>query len=348
MSMTGVETSARTISRGAGVPEPSDSALAIEALGLIKEFGRTRAVDGLNLKVPSGVVFGLLGPNGAGKTTVIRLLATLMRPDGGTARIFGNDVVSDADTVRSRVSLTGQNASVDDDLTGRENLLLLARLLGHSRVGARARAGELLNAFGLADAGGRLVKTYSGGMRRRLDIAASIVVTPDLLFLDEPTTGLDPQSRNQLWDIVRSLVARSTTVLLTTQHLQEADELADRIAIIDHGKLIAEGTPGELKASTGSGTLLVRLRDHECLPQAAQVLARVLGVKVQPRSDPGALSARVVDSGRVGQALEELSRSDVEIAEFALGQPSLDEVFLALTDRSEDHAMKEVPHDKRK
>jgi len=316
---------------------------AVETSGLIKGFGDTRAVDGIDLTVPSGSVFGLLGPNGAGKTTTIRMLATLLRPDGGTARVLGHDVQNEADAVRRRVSLTGQFASVDEDLTGRENLVLLARLLGHSRAQAKARAEELLSAFGLTDAGRRLVKTYSGGMRRRLDVAASIVITPDLLFLDEPTTGLDPRSRNQVWVIVRTLVARGTTVLLTTQYLDEADQLADRIAVIEHGRVIAEGTSGELKASAGSGVLRVRLRDPARRPQAQRVLAHALGGDVQPDSDPASLSARVSDTERVGHALAELSRSDVTVTEFALGQPRLDEVFLALTGHAADrHATEEV------
>jgi len=316
---------------------------AVETSGLIKGFGDTRAVDGIDLTVPSGSVFGLLGPNGAGKTTTIRMLATLLRPDGGTARVLGHDVQNEADAVRRRVSLTGQFASVDEDLTGRENLVLLARLLGHSRAQAKARAEELLSAFGLTDAGRRLVKTYSGGMRRRLDVAASIVITPDLLFLDEPTTGLDPRSRNQVWVIVRTLVARGTTVLLTTQYLDEADQLADRIAVIEHGRVIAEGTSGELKASAGSGVLRVRLRDPARRPQAQRVLAHALSGDVQPDSDPASLSARVSDTERVGHALAELSRSDVTVTEFALGQPRLDEVFLALTGHAADrHATEEV------
>ena len=241
----------------------SHSTFAIETSDLVKTFGDTRAVDGVDLAVPTGMVYGLLGPNGAGKTTVIRVLATLLRPDAGTARVFGCDVVREADAVRSRVSLTGQFASVDEDLTGLENLVLIARLLGYSRKHARERASELLDAFGLTEAAGRQVKKYSGGMRRRLDIAASIVVTPDLMFLDEPTAGLDPRSRNQVWDIIRALVAGGTTVLLTTQYLDEADQLADRIAVIDQGKVIAEGTPGELKASVGSGAVHVRLLDPE-------------------------------------------------------------------------------------
>jgi ABC-2 type transport system ATP-binding protein len=305
--------------------------LAIETAGLVKRFGTTRAVDGVDLAVPPGGVYGFLGPNGAGKTTTIRILATLLRPDAGTARVLGYDVVRDADAVRSRVGLTGQYASVDEDLTGYENLILLGRLLGCSRVRAKARATELLDGFDLTEAAGRQVKKYSGGMRRRLDIAASIVVTPELMFLDEPTSGLDPRSRNQVWEIVRALVAAGTTVLLTTQYLEEADQLADRIAVIDHGRVIAEGTPGELKSSVGSGVLHVRLAAAAGRPEAARVLGRTLGVPVQHEPDPLALSARVDDPDRVAAALAELSRSGVPFTDFALGRPSLDEVFLALT-----------------
>jgi ABC-2 type transport system ATP-binding protein len=307
--------------------------LAIHAEGLVRRFGDNIAVDGVDLKVAMGEIYGFLGPNGAGKTTTIRMLATLLRPDSGTARVFGHDVVHEADAVRGRVSLTGQFASVDEDLTGLENLILVARLLGHSRAQSKTRARELLDAFGLTDAASRQVKKYSGGMRRRLDIAASIVVTPDLMFLDEPTAGLDPRSRNQVWDIVRALAAGGTTVLLTTQYLDEADQLADRIAVIDHGKVIAEGTPGELKASVGSGALHVRLRNPESRSEAERVFSQALGVPVHLESDPAALSARVSDPERVAHALAELSRSGVAVTDFALGQPSLDEVFLALTGR---------------
>jgi daunorubicin/doxorubicin transport system ATP-binding protein len=308
----------------------SPSTLAIEAFGLVKAFGKTRAVDGVDLEVRCGSVYGVLGPNGAGKTTTIRMLATLLRPDAGTARVLGHDIVAEADAVRALVSLTGQLASVDEDLTGRENLILLARLLGFKRAQARARAAELLDAFDLADAAGRQVKHYSGGMRRRLDIAASLVVTPELMFLDEPTTGLDPRSRNQVWDIIRALVAEGTTILLCTQYLDEADQLADRIAVIDHGKVIAEGTPGQLKASVGSGALHVRLLDPDQRAEAEQVLARELEA-VHLEADPSALSAACADADRAAQALAELSRSGVRVADFSLGQPSLDEVFLALT-----------------
>ena len=309
------------------------SELAIEASGLVKTFGETRAVDGVDLAVPAGMVYGVLGPNGAGKTTTIRMLATLIPPSAGSARVLGYDVVGQANEVRGKVSLTGQFASVDEDLSGRENLILLGRLLGLGRGEAKARADELLQAFDIAEAGSRLVKTYSGGMRRRLDIAASIVVTPDVLFLDEPTTGLDPRSRNQVWDIVRALAGNGTTVLLTTQYLDEADQLAERIAIIDHGKVIAEGTTSSIKASVGAGTLRVRLEEALNRPYAVALLEKVLGIPMQLEADPAALSARISDGERVAEALAALTHAGIGYSNFALGQPSLDEVFLALTGR---------------
>jgi ABC-2 type transport system ATP-binding protein len=315
------------------------SELAIETAGLVKVFGDNRAVDGIDLAVPAGTVYGVLGPNGAGKTTAVRMLATLLRPDGGEARVFGHDVMREADAVRQRVSLTGQYASVDEDLTGTENLVLLGRLLGHRKPAARRRSAELLAAFGLTDAADRQVKNYSGGMRRRLDIAASILRTPDVLFLDEPTTGLDPRSRNQVWDIIRIIVAQGTTVMLTTQYLDEADQLASRIAVIDHGKVIAEGTPGELKASVGAGSVHVRVRDASQRSQAISLLREVLGPNVQPDPDPVALTAQLSgeDSDRAAaeqasRALAELAAAGIIVDNFALGQPTLDEVFLALTD----------------
>ncbi|MCX5559107.1 ATP-binding cassette domain-containing protein [Streptomyces sp. NBC_00038] len=315
------------------------SGLAIETAGLVKTFGDTRAVDGVDLAVPTGTVYGVLGPNGAGKTTTVKMLATLLRPDGGQAHVFGHDVVREADRVRSRVSLTGQYASVDEDLTGTENLVLLGRLLGHHKRAAGIRSEQLLEAFGLTEAAGKQVKHYSGGMRRRIDIAASILNTPDLLFLDEPTTGLDPRSRNQVWDIVRAVVAQGTTVLLTTQYLDEADQLASRIAVIDKGKVIAEGTKGELKASVGAGSVHLRLRDPAQRPQAEEVLRIALDAEVQLEPDPVALTARVgagASNGRgaaeqAARALAELARTGVVVDNFSLGQPSLDEVFLALT-----------------
>ena len=308
----------------------AQSDLAIEASGLVKTFGDVHAVDGVDLAVRRGSVYGVLGPNGAGKTTTIRMLATLLQPDAGDARVLGHDIHTEGDAVRGLVSLTGQMASVDEDLTGRENLILLGWLLGLKRRAAKARADELLDAFGLGEASGRLVKNYSGGMRRRLDIAASIVVTPDLLFLDEPTTGLDPRSRNQVWDIVRALRAEGTTVLLCTQYLDEADQLADGIAVIDRGTVIAEGTPGQLKASVGSGALHVRLLDPAQRERAHGVLVAELGT-VHREPDPSALSAPCADADRGAQAVAALTAAGVGLACFTLGQPSLDEVFLAIT-----------------
>ncbi|MFF7793566.1 ATP-binding cassette domain-containing protein [Streptomyces sp. NPDC007991] len=314
------------------------SGLAIETAALVKTFGETRAVDGVDLSVPAGTVYGVLGPNGAGKTTTVKMLATLLRPDGGEAHVFGHDIVREADEVRGRVSLTGQYASVDEDLTGTENLVLLGRLLGHHKKAARDRAAQLLEAFGLTEAAGKQVKQYSGGMRRRIDIAASILNTPDLLFLDEPTTGLDPRSRNQVWDIVRAVVAQGTTVLLTTQYLDEADQLASRIAVIDRGRVIAEGTKGELKASVGAGSVHLRLRDPDHRDLAADLLRRALDAQVQPDHDPVALTARLGAAAsddnaaeQASRALGELARAGITVDNFSLGQPSLDEVFLALT-----------------
>ncbi len=328
----------------------SNNRMAVEATGLVKVFGKNRAVDGLDLQVPAGSVYGVLGPNGAGKTTAVKMLATLLRLDGGRATVFGHDVERQPNEVRARVSLTGQYASVDEDLTGVENLVLLGRLLGHRKRRARERGDQLLEAFGLTDAGDRQVKTYSGGMRRRLDIAASILNTPDLLFLDEPTTGLDPRSRNQVWEIIRAVVSHGTTVLLTTQYLDEADRLAGRIAVIDHGKVIAEGTPGQLKSSVGAGTVHLRLRNPDQRVDAEEVLGRVMAAPVQRDADSFGLSVRV-GTARVGlssseatggndfgaaeqasRALAELAAAGIVVDDFSLGQPSLDEVFMALTD----------------
>jgi ABC-2 type transport system ATP-binding protein len=308
----------------------SSHSLAIEASGLEKSFGDTRAVDGVDLAVRAGTVYGVLGPNGAGKTTTIRMLATLLRPDGGSARVLGHDVVDDADAVRGVVSLTGQLASVDEDLSGRENLVLIGWLLGLKRPEAKVRADELLDAFGLAEAAGKLVKSYSGGMRRRLDIAASLVVTPEVMFLDEPTTGLDPRARNQVWDIIRALSSGGTTILLCTQYLEEADQLCEGIAVIDRGKVIAEGTPAQLKASVGSAALHVRLLDPERRPAAERLLSDQLEA-VHLESDPAALSAPCADADRAAEAVAALGREGIEVAGFSLAQPSLDEVFLALT-----------------
>lgn len=311
-------------------------ALAVEVKDLRKSYGKVEVLKGINLQVERGKLLALLGPNGAGKTTTIRILATLLRPDSGTARVFEHDVVQEPDAVRRRVSLTGQFASVDEELSGLENLVLVARLLGFSWKQAKTRAKELLEAFDLSDAADRLVKNYSGGMRRRLDIAASIVVAPDMLFLDEPTSGLDPRSRRQVWDIVRALIAAGTTVLLTTQYLEEADQLADRIVIIDHGAVIANGTIGELKTSVGSGTVRVRLRDPQQRSEAERILSETLGETVKLEADPSALSAQVIDPERVGTTLANLSRAGIAVTDFSLGQPSLDDVFLALTGQPAD------------
>ncbi|MGI8631951.1 MAG: ATP-binding cassette domain-containing protein [Solirubrobacterales bacterium] len=320
------------------------SPLAIEATGLIKDFGDVRAVDGIDLAVRRGAVYGVLGPNGAGKTTMIRMLATLLPPDGGTARVLGHDVRDEADEVRGRVSLTGQLASVDEDLTGHENLVLIGRLLGLGRRAARERGAELLDAFGLGEAAGRLVKNYSGGMRRRLDIAASIVVTPELMFLDEPTTGLDPRARNQVWEIIRALAAAGTTILLCTQYLDEADQLAEGIAVIDQGRVIAEGTPTQLKASVGAGTLRMRLDDPGRRAEAAELLERqVEAVALEP--DPAALTAVCADSERGAEAVATITRAGIGVADFSVGQPTLDAVFLALTGHPAEEGADRPPSD---
>jgi ABC-2 type transport system ATP-binding protein len=304
---------------------------AIETRGLVKTFQTTRALDGIDLTVREGTVYGLLGPNGAGKTTTIRVLATLLKPDSGTATVLGLDVVKEPDAVRRKVGLTGQYASVDEDLTGTENLILVGRLLGLSWSAARRRAGELLEAFGLSEAAGRQVRTYSGGMRRRIDIGASLVTVPEILFLDEPTTGLDPRGRNQVWELVRRIAAEGTTVLLTTQYLDEADRLAERLAVIDHGKVIAEGTSRELKASVGANAVHVRLVDTSQNDAARAAIERVTGNGMMPGTDAQVIGARLASTAQAAEVLSALTQAGVDIAEFSVGTPSLDEVFLALT-----------------
>ena len=315
--------------------------IAIQTVGLTKSFGRTRAVEGIDLQIRRGSVYGLLGPNGAGKTTTIRILATLLRPDAGSASVLGHDVVREAAAVRQKVSLTGQYASVDEDLTGQENMILIGRLIGLGWRQARQRASELLDAFGLAEAAGRQVRTYSGGMRRRIDIAASLVATPEVLFLDEPTSGLDPRSRNQVWDIVRAIAAQGTTVLLTTQYLEEADRLADRLAVIDKGRLLAEGTSRELKASVGGNALHVRLKDPGQQAAARDLITAALGDGILPAAEAAMVSARIADAGQAAEILTALDRKGVAVAEFTLGSPSLDDVFFALT----GHAAVETTED---
>jgi ABC-2 type transport system ATP-binding protein len=306
---------------------------AIETSGLVKTFGQTRALDDLNLTIRGGSVYGLLGPNGAGKTTAIRVLTTLSKPSAGKATVLGLDVTRDAAAVRRKVSLTGQYASVDEDLTGHENLVLVSRLLGMSWADARHRATELLGAFALSDAANRQVRTFSGGMRRRIDIAASLVTRPEILFMDEPTTGLDPRSRNQVWDLVRQIAAEGTTVLLTTQYLEEADRLAERMAVIDHGRVIAEGTSSELKASIGGNALRFQLADHEQRDEAHALVSGLLGDGVLPNTDPTAISVKVKDAAAAADVLSALSRAKIMLSDFSLGTPSLDDVFFTLTGR---------------
>lgn len=305
---------------------------AIEAKGLVKTFDDINAVDEIDLKIKKGTVYGFLGPNGAGKTTTVRMLSTLLKIDDGYATIFGHDVTKESKKIRPRIALTGQYASIDEDLTGIENLVMVSRLVGFTRKNAKERAQELLAAFGLSDAANKQAKDYSGGMRRRLDIAASIVVTPDLLFLDEPTTGLDPRSRNQVWDVIRALTKAGTTVLLTTQYLDEADQLADRIAVINKGKIIAEGTSTELKASVGTGMLHVTLKNEGDYEKAKAVLEESAGSILQESSKEAHLLMKVSDPARAAKALNDLTLAKIDLITFSLSQPSLDEVFLALTD----------------
>jgi oleandomycin transport system ATP-binding protein len=302
---------------------------SIWAEGLTKRFGETQALAGVDLAVPTGSVLGLLGPNGAGKTTAVRVLATLLRPDAGRATVGGYDVVREAHQVRQLIGLTGQYAAVDENLTGTENLLLIGRLLGRPRSEARQRAAELLEDFGLADAADRAAKTYSGGMRRRLDLAASLVGRPRILCLDEPTTGLDPRARQELWDIVRGLVRRGSTVLLTTQYLDEADALADNIAVIDHGKVIATGTPDELKAKGGTQSLAVRAADAADLPTVVAVVREL--TQAEPAVDRELVTAPVTDPAVLPAVVRRLDDAGVVLNALTLRSASLNEVFLSLT-----------------
>jgi oleandomycin transport system ATP-binding protein len=314
----------------------ANSAPAIEATGLIKQFGKTKALDGVDLVVPQGRVLGLLGPNGAGKTTAVRILATLLRPDGGQARVCGYDVQNDAHQVRQLVGLTGQYASVDEGLSGTNNLVMIGRLLGIPRAQAKARAAELLERFDLADAAGRPAKTYSGGMRRRLDLAASLVGDPRVLYLDEPTTGLDPRSRTDVWRMVRALVTDGVTVLLTTQYLDEADQMANDIVVIDHGKVIATGTPDELKAKTGGQVLEVAPADLARMDDVSTVLAELTRAAPTVSDNGDRLTVPVADATLLPGIVRELDNRGIELAEFALRKASLDEVFFSLTgNRSE-------------
>jgi len=307
---------------------------AIWAEGLVKRFGETTALDGVDLGVRTGTVLGLLGPNGAGKTTAVRVLSTLLTPDAGHARVGGYDVVRDAHQVRQLIGLTGQYAAVDEMLTGTENLLLIGRLLGHPKRQAKARARELLDDFGLTDAADRAAKTYSGGMRRRLDLAASLVGRPPMLYLDEPTTGLDPRARAELWNLIRSLVAGGVTVLLTTQYLDEADQLCDEIVVVDHGKVIATGRPDELKAKTGAQTLAVRPEDERHLPVVTSVVGEL--AKVTPEVEGQLVTAAVTDPAVLPAVVRRLDDAGVVVTELALRSSSLNEVFLSLTGHPAD------------
>ncbi len=313
------------------------SANAVEATGLVKRFGNTTALAGVDLVAREGRVLGVLGPNGAGKTTAVRILATLLRPDGGQATVCGYDVLRNAYQVRQLIGLTGQYASVDEGLSGTNNLIMIGRLLGLPRAQARARAVELLARFELADAAARTVKTYSGGMRRRLDLAASLVGRPRVLFLDEPTTGLDPRSRTDVWAMIRGLVADGVTVLLTTQYLDEADQLAHDIVVIDRGKVIATGTPDQLKARTGGQVLLVAPSDPARLGEVATLLEALAGAEVVTDAGTDVVSAPVADKALLPRVVRELDDRGIELAEFTLRKPSLDEVFFTLTGhRAED------------
>jgi ABC-2 type transport system ATP-binding protein len=306
------------------------NAPAIEVHGLIKSFGDVRALDGVDLIAPHGQMVGLLGPNGAGKTTLVRVLATLLQADAGTAQVLGLDVQRDAAAVRERIGLAGQYAAVDENLTGLENLTMVGRLYGFSRRSAKARGVELLERFDLVEASGRPTKTYSGGMRRRLDLAAALVAKPPVLFLDEPTTGLDPRSRLSLWEVLEALVAEGTTALLTTQYLDEADRLADTIAVIDHGRLIAEGTSDELKDRLGGERLEIRLEPGADPHVAVRALAPM-------SDDPPVVEAGLIKvnvrhrAGAIVEAVRRLSEAGVGVDDLTLRRPTLDDVFLALT-----------------
>lgn len=323
--------------RLAGMAAESPTPLAIEASGLTKSFGKTRALDGVDLRVPRGMVYGLLGPNGAGKSTVVRVLATLLRPDEGTALVDGLDVVRQAKAVRTHIGLAGQYAAVDEYLTGRENLVMFGMLSGLRRSQAKARAADLLDQFDLADAADRPSKGYSGGMRRRLDLAASLASRPPVLFLDEPTTGLDPRSRLTMWGVIQGLVNDGTTVLLTTQYLEEADRLAQRIAVIDRGRVIAEGTPAELKSRVGGEGLEVAVVDPADLEAVRAIVARFASDEVFVDAERRRVRAAVSDGARaLSGVAAAIAEAGITTEDVGLHRPTLDEVFLAITGRPVD------------
>ncbi|WP_051250675.1 ATP-binding cassette domain-containing protein [Paenibacillus harenae] len=309
----------------------TDGDWAVEASGLVKAFGANRAVDGVNLNVRAGTIYGVLGPNGAGKTTTIRMLATLLRPDTGTARIFGHDAVKESQIVRQLIGVTGQYASVDESLSATENLIIFSRLLGLGRAESRRKAGELLEEFGLTEAARRPLKDFSGGMRRRLDLAASLIAQPPLIFLDEPTTGLDPRTRSQMWDTIRRLVKTGSTVLLTTQYLEEADQLADRIAVIDRGQVVAEGTVDELKSSVGTSSLHLSVQNPQDIETARQTVERMLKVQSIVSYEAGKITAPMANADLVTDLLIALREAGIRLAEMSVQKPTLDEVFLTIT-----------------
>jgi oleandomycin transport system ATP-binding protein len=322
---------------------------AIEAEGLVRTFGKIRALDGIDLVAREGTVFGLLGPNGAGKTTAIRVLSKLLRPDAGRAVVGGYDVVHEPGKVRGLIGLTGQYAAVDELLSGQDNLYMIGRLLGWRKADARARATELLEAFDLSDAATKYVKQYSGGMRRRLDLAASLVGRPKLLYLDEPTTGLDPRSRTELWGMIRTLVAEGTTVLLTTQYLEEADRLADEIVVIDHGMVIAAGTPQQLKMRVGGQVLQAQPADAADLVATEKILASFGDDENRPYNDGQLISIRINDRAALGQAVRQLDDAGIVVDDLSMRRPSLDEVFLAVTGHvAEEDELETEPADERR
>jgi len=315
----------------------TSTAPAVVARGLIKTYGKTRALDGFDLTVARGAVCGLLGPNGAGKTTAVRILTTLLRPDGGSAEVAGIDVATEPALVRTRIGMIGQQTTVDDILTGRENLLLWCRLYHLSEREAQTRSDQLLEHFGLTEAGDKQAKHYSGGMRRRLDLAASFVLTPQVLFLDEPTTGLDPRNRNEVWSALRGVVALGTTVLMTTQYLDEADQLADQVVVIDHGRVIADGPPAELKATIGGDRIDVVLRDEADLFRAAEIVARAAGVDAEVEAQLRRVSAPARHRVSVlSEVIRNLEEAQIDAEDVNLRRPTLDEVFLRLTGRRAD------------